>query len=44
MRNHFTALLEAMHAESERQAVEEAQQKISQMRERFSVGALAVEH
>jgi len=40
MRSHFTDLLEAMHIASERQAVEEAQQKITQMRERFSVGAL----
>jgi len=40
MRAHFTDLLEAMHIASERQAVEAAQQKIIQMRERFSVGAL----
>ena len=41
MRNHFTDLLEAMHAASERQAVEAAQQKINQMRERFSIGTLS---
>ena len=40
MRGHFTDLLEAMHIASEQQAVEETQQKITQMRERFSVGAL----
>ena len=40
MRGHFTDLLEALHVESERQTVEAAQQKITQMRERFSIGAL----
>ena len=41
MRSHFKDLLEAMHAATEREAVEAAKQKVLQMRERFSVGALA---
>ena len=41
MRGHFKDLLAAMHEETERQAVEAAQKKVSQMRERFSLGALS---
>ena len=41
MRSHFKDLLAAMHEETERQAVEAAQKKVSQMRERFSLGALS---
>ncbi len=41
MRGHFSDLLEAMHAASERQAVADAQLKVSQMRERFSLGDLS---
>ena len=40
MRGHFKDLLQAMHDETERQAVEEAQKKVSDMRERFSLGVL----
>jgi len=41
MRSHFKDLLEALHDVSELQAVEAAKQKVSQMRERFSIGVLA---
>ena len=41
MRSHFSDLLEAMHAATERQAVADAKLKVSQMRERFSVGELS---
>lgn len=41
MRGHFKVILEALHDVSELQAVEAAKQKVSQMRERFSVGVLA---
>ncbi len=40
MRKHFRDLLQAMHEETERQAVEAAQKKVSEMRERFSLGGL----
>ena len=40
MRNHFKDLLMAMHEETERQAVEAAQKKVSEMRQRFSLGVL----
>lgn len=43
MRSHFTDLLEAMHATSEREAVEATKRKASQMRERFSIGELATD-
>ena len=38
MREHFTDLLEAMHAAIEQETVEAAQLKISKMRERFTIG------
>jgi len=41
MRSHFSDLLEAMHAQTEKQAVADAKLKASKMRERFSVGELA---
>lgn len=41
MREHFSDLLEAMHAASEQEAVEAAKLKISRMRERFSISELA---
>lgn len=41
MRSHFKDLLMAMHEETERQAVEAAQKKVSEMRQRFSLGALS---
>lgn len=44
MRSHFKGLLDVMHDESERQAVEEAKQRVSEMRERFSIGVLARSH
>ncbi|MFQ3243549.1 MAG: DNA-binding FadR family transcriptional regulator [Arenicella sp.] len=37
MREHFTDLLEAMHAAIEQEAVEAAKLKISRMRERFTI-------
>ena len=40
MRGHFKDLLQAMHEATERQAVEDAQKKVSEMRERFSLGVL----
>ena len=40
MRNHFSDLLEAMHNASEREAVEATKQKVSQLRERFTIGDL----
>ena len=41
MRDHFSDLLEAMHAASEQEAVEAAKLKVSQMRKRFDIGELA---
>lgn len=38
MRNHFSDLLEAMHDASEKEAVEETKRKVSQLRERFTIG------
>lgn len=40
MRYHFKDLLEALHNVSELQAVQAAKQKVSQMRERFTIGVL----
>jgi len=40
MRSHFSDLLEAMHDASEREAVEATKQKVSQLRERFTIGEL----
>ena len=37
MREHFTDILEAMHAASEQEAVEAAKLKVSKMRERFKI-------
>jgi len=42
MREHFSDLLEAMHAATEQEAVEAAKQKVSKMRERFKIGELPV--
>jgi len=41
MRNHFSNVLETMHAAMEEQALEAARLKGSQMRERFSLGLFA---
>ena len=41
MRHHFSALLEAMHAVSEREAVEETRRRVNKMRERFTIGETA---
>ena len=41
MREHFTDLLEAMHEATEREAVEAAKRKISEMRERFTISELS---
>lgn len=41
MREHFSDLLEAMHAATEQEAVEAAKKKISKMRERFQIGELS---
>jgi len=38
MRSHFTDLLEAMHDASEREAVEETKRKVTQLRQRFTIG------
>ncbi len=38
MRAHFSDLLEAMHDASEREAVEATKRKVSQLRERFTIG------
>jgi DNA-binding FadR family transcriptional regulator len=37
MRSHFSELLEAMHAESEKEAVDAAKLKVSNMRKRFAI-------
>ena len=43
MREHFTDLLEAMHAAIEQEEVEAAKRKISNMRKRFSIDDLATQ-
>lgn len=43
MREHFSDLLEAMHAATEQEAVEAAKLKISKMRKRFSIDELSTQ-
>lgn len=38
MRSHFSDLLEAMHEASEKEAVEETKRKVTQLRQRFTIG------